>query len=157
MSPVPTSGTVVVQYLLGSTWTTFTPALSLSAGSVHTTWVPLGSYQYRVKYGESYSTPFTVSWAAPVPSTVTATADSATIPVRGTAGVTVAVSPVPTSGTVVVQYLLGSTWTTFTPALTLTAGSVHTTWVPLGSYQYRAVYGTYLSDAFTITWTTGTS
>jgi hypothetical protein len=137
-----------VQYLSGSTWSTFSPALTLTGGTAHYTWAPTRTAQYRILYGTTYSDPFTVTV---VPPTVTGTADSASITLGAVAGATAAVSPVPTSGTVYMQYLSGSTWSTFSPALTLTGGTAHYTWSPTRTAQYRILYGTYLSDPFTIT------
>ncbi len=141
------SGSAYLQYLKGSVWTTFSPALVLSSGSTHFSWVPSQTYQYCAVFGSTLSDPFTVAVAAP---TVSGTADSASIAAGGSAGATVTVDPA-ASGSAYLQYLRGSVWTTFSPALALSSGSTHFSWVPSQTYQYRAVFGSTISDQFTVT------
>ena len=57
-----TAGYARLQYLKGSVWTTFSsPAVALSSGSAHFSWVPSTTYQYRAVFGSTYSDPFTVA------------------------------------------------------------------------------------------------
>jgi hypothetical protein len=153
VSPDPGSGSVFLQYLNGSTWTPFATAVSLVGGSAHFSWVPPQTFQYRARYGATYSSVFTITVS---PWTVAGTSDSASIASGSGAGATVAVSPDPGSGTARLEYLNGSTWTPFATPVTLVGGSAHFSWVPPQTFQYRAVFGTTYSPNFTITVVTPT-
>ncbi len=147
VSPDPGSGWVFLQYLKGSVWTPFATPLSLAGGSAHVSWVPPQTFQYRARYGATYSEVFTITVST---TDVVGTADSAVIAVGGAAGATVTVDPDPGSATARLEYLKGSVWTPFATPVTLVGGSAHFSWVPPQTFQYRAVFGTTYSEVFTI-------
>ncbi|MBN2176604.1 MAG: hypothetical protein JW722_02995, partial [Demequinaceae bacterium] len=149
VDPAPTGGTARLQYLNGSTWTTFGPIITLTGGTGHVTWNPgTSEFTYRFIYGSTVSDTFTVGIESP---TVTGTPDALTIPPMTPAGATVTVDPAPTGGTARLQYLNGSTWTTFGPVITLVDGTGHVTWNPgTSEFTYRFIYGSTVSDTFTV-------
>ena len=159
---VPPSGTVTFQVKVGSgSWTNFTSAATLTAGSASTTYTPLSidSYQFQAVYnGDNnyYSatgsvTALTVNKAA-ADVAVPILSPSSPISLGGsvTAFVTVSgISGVTPTGSVTFQYSVngGSSWSTLGTIKTLSSGSAPSAasdlYTPLAvgsNYRIRAVY-----------------
>ena len=145
------NGSAYIQYRVpgAATWTEFATPVTVTGGTGHSTWEPSTTYEYRVRYGNTYS-----PWAQieVVPSTVSATPAVASILPGASAGATVTVSPGGLAEAhVEYRDVGGSTWTSFTQPIGVTAGTGSTTWAPSKTYEYRVRVGSsHYSNTFTV-------